>query len=138
MHWCLCSNIRVQPITNQIQTDPIKDLGIIMSQDCCFEHHVLSLSKHSNLAGWILRTFSTRDKDTMLTLFKSLIMSRLDYCGLLLSWNILILLKVYRGLSLSILKVCEIYLMLKGFLYLNFIPFNGDMRDILWFIFGIY
>ena len=31
------------------------------------------------MAGWILRTFASRDKITMLTLFKSLVLSRLDY-----------------------------------------------------------
>ena len=35
--------------------------------------------KCTNLSGWILRTFSTRDITTMLTLFKSLVLSRLDY-----------------------------------------------------------
>ena len=31
------------------------------------------------LTGWMLRTLSSRDKLTMLTLFKALVMSRLDY-----------------------------------------------------------
>ena len=35
--------------------------------------------KCTNLSGWILRTFSTRDITTMLTLFKSRVLSRLDY-----------------------------------------------------------
>ena len=35
--------------------------------------------KCSNLFGWILRTFTTRDSITMMTLFKSLVLSRLDY-----------------------------------------------------------
>ena len=38
-----------------------------------------------NLAGWILRTFVSRDKLTMLTLFKSLVISRLDYASQLWS-----------------------------------------------------
>ena len=33
----------------------------------------------SRLAGWMLRTLASRDKITMLTLFKSLVLSRLDY-----------------------------------------------------------
>ena len=32
-----------------------------------------------NLSGWILRTFTTRDSITMMTLFKSLMLPRLDY-----------------------------------------------------------
>ena len=37
------------------------------------------LKKCTNLSGWILITFSTRDITTMLTLFKPLVLSRLDY-----------------------------------------------------------
>ena len=41
--------------------------------------------KCTNLSGWILRAFSTRDITTMLTLFKSLVLSRLDYASQLWS-----------------------------------------------------
>ena len=37
------------------------------------------VKKCSNLSGWILRTFTTRDSITMMTLFKSLVLPRLDY-----------------------------------------------------------
>ena len=48
--------------------------------DCTFNYHISSLSKKcANLSGWILRTFYTRDCITMLTLFKSIVLSRLDY-----------------------------------------------------------
>ena len=41
---------------------------------------LLTLIKDQNiLTGWILRTFSSRDKLTMLTLFKALVMTLLDY-----------------------------------------------------------
>ena len=51
-----------------------------MSSDCSFEKHILSVSsRRSSLAGWILRTFASRDKITMLTLFKSLVPPKLDY-----------------------------------------------------------
>ena len=77
----LSSNVYVNPDLNIInQHDNIKDLGILMSSDCSFEKHILSVSSRcSRLAGWILRTFASRDKITMLTLFKSLVLSRLDY-----------------------------------------------------------
>ena len=35
--------------------------------------------KCSNLSGWILRTFTTNDSITMMTVFKSLVLHRLDY-----------------------------------------------------------
>ena len=52
------------------QHDNINDLGMLMSYDCSFEKHILSVSSRcSSLAGWILRIFASRDKLTMLTLF---------------------------------------------------------------------
>lgn len=58
----------------------VLDLGIYMSSDCSFDHHIANLTKRcSNLTGWILRTFTTRSALTMLTLFKALVISRLDY-----------------------------------------------------------
>ena len=56
----------------------ILDLGINVSRDCSFHFHISNFVKRTkHLTGWILRTFSSRDK---LTLFKALLMSRLDYC----------------------------------------------------------
>ena len=50
------------------------------NQESHFEFHIQNLCKKcSNLSGWILRTFTTRDSITMLTLFKSLVLPRLDY-----------------------------------------------------------
>ena len=55
-------------------------LGINMSSNCSFDFYISNLVKRTNhLTGWILRTFSSRDKLTVLTLFKALVMSRLDY-----------------------------------------------------------
>ena len=52
------------------------NLGINVS-NCSFDFHISNLVKRTkHLTGWILRTFSSRDK---LTLFKALVMSRLDY-----------------------------------------------------------
>ena len=57
-------------------------LGISMSSDCTFDLHISNLYRRcTNLAGWILRTFTMRDLHLMLTLFKSLVLSRLDYAG---------------------------------------------------------
>ena len=58
----------------------VLDLGIYVSSDCSFEFHITNLNKRTtHLTGWILRTFCSRDKLTMLTLFKALVMSRMDY-----------------------------------------------------------
>ena len=53
------------------------DLGINVSNDCYFDFHISNLANRTkHLTGWICRTFSSRDK---WTLFKVLVMSRLDY-----------------------------------------------------------
>ena len=47
--------------------------------DCFIYFHISNLAKRTKyLTGWMLRTFSSRDKLTMLTLFKTIVMSRLD------------------------------------------------------------
>ena len=58
----------------------VLDLAIYMTGDCTFNYHISSLSKKgANLSGWILRPFYTRDCITMLTLFKSIVLSQLYY-----------------------------------------------------------
>ena len=81
------TNVYVNPDLEIINpTNHVLDLGIFMSGDCSFEFHIKNVCKKcTNLSGWILRTFSTRDITTMLTLFKSLVLSRLDYASQLWS-----------------------------------------------------
>ena len=51
-----------------------------MSSYCSLEFHITNLNERTtHLTDWILCTFSSRDKLTMLTLFKALPMSRLNY-----------------------------------------------------------
>ena len=59
----------------------VLDLGIIYtSGDCTFNYHIFSLSKKcASLSGWIMRTFYSRYCIIMLTLFKSIVLSQLDY-----------------------------------------------------------
>ena len=58
----------------------VLDLSIYISGDCTFNYHISSLSKKcANLSGWILRKLYARYCITMLTLFKSIVLSRLDY-----------------------------------------------------------
>ena len=59
----------------------IKDLGVTMSNDAGFKEHIKTIVQTAkNKMGWILRTFRTRDKLCMLTLWKSLVRPILDYC----------------------------------------------------------
>jgi hypothetical protein len=64
----------------------VKDLGITMSSNCSFQEHITkSVNAAKSLIGWILRTFSTRRVLPMLTLWKALVLPKLDYCCIL--WN---------------------------------------------------
>ena len=48
----------------------VLDLGVYMSSNCTFDFHVANVYKTcSNLTGWILRTFKSRETTTMLTLY---------------------------------------------------------------------
>ena len=64
----------------------VRDLGVTLSNDATFTQHIqnrceLTKSKIS----WVLRTFHSRSRTLMLTLWKSLIMCHLDYCSQLWS-----------------------------------------------------
>ena len=60
----------------------IRDLGVSMSNSATFQNHINAISKASRMKlGWILRTFQTRDKLTMVTLWKALVVPVLDYCS---------------------------------------------------------
>ena len=56
------------------EKESLRDLGVIMSDDASFSRHVHHVcSKVKQKAGWILRTFQTRNTQVMKFLWKSLI-----------------------------------------------------------------
>ena len=64
----------------------LTDLGVIMSNDASFTKHITSVVQRvTKKSGWALRTFNARDRTTMLTLWKSLILPHHDYCSQLWS-----------------------------------------------------
>ena len=66
--------------------DQINDLGVLISSNCQFNNHIDNVVKTTNkLCGWILRTFKTRTPKLMVLLWKSLVLSKLDYCSQLWS-----------------------------------------------------
>ena len=86
------SNVYINPGYNIIRpSSNVLDLGITyMSRICTFYFNVANVYKRcSNLTGWILRTFNTRETISMMTLFKSLVLSRLDYASQLWSPHLL-------------------------------------------------
>ena len=75
------SHLYIDPAMNIIgPSSHVLDLGVSMSSNCTCDFHMSNLYKRcSNRAGWILRTFTIRDPQVMPTLYKSLVMSRLEY-----------------------------------------------------------
>ena len=64
------------------EKENLRDLGIIMSDDASFTSHVHHVcSKVKKKAGWILRTFQTRNTQVMKFLWKSLVQGHIDYCS---------------------------------------------------------
>ena len=106
------SNLYIDPAMNIIgPSTHVCDLGVSMSSNCTFDFHISNLYKRcSNLAGWILRTFTTRDPQVMLTLYKSLVMSRLEYASQLWSPYLLkhvyLIEKVLRAFTKHIAGMC--------------------------------
>ena len=77
----------IDPEGNIIEEkEHLRDLGVELSSDLTFSRHIENIvSDASRLVGWIMRTFRRRSKGVMITLWKSLIQSRLDYCSQLWS-----------------------------------------------------
>ena len=64
------------------RSNRIKDLGVIINDNATFDDHIDRVaSKCKQLIGFILRTFKSRDKEIMLTLWKTIILPHIDYCS---------------------------------------------------------
>ena len=71
-----------KPDGNVLQsTLSVRDLGIDISDDCSWSLQINNVVTDARkIASWVLGTFRDRSQLTMLTLFKSLIRSKLEYC----------------------------------------------------------
>lgn len=66
--------------------DQVQDLGVRMSSQLSFSTHInMIVDKACSKSAWILSVFQNRSKDTMMTLYKSLVRPLLEYCCPL--WN---------------------------------------------------
>ncbi len=81
---------RPLPITNYLssigtiidQKVSVRDLGVIVSNDATFSGHINHVIEIANkTTGLILRSFKSRSKDLMITLWKSLWKSSEEYCS---------------------------------------------------------
>ena len=54
------------------EKESVKDLGVMISNDTNYKLHINGVIKRATqLVGWIMRTFKSRDKEVMLTLWRS-------------------------------------------------------------------
>ena len=59
----------------------VKDLGVYIDKDLCWREHINEkTAEASRKAGWVLRTFSIRDRETMMLLYKTYVRSIIEYC----------------------------------------------------------
>ena len=64
----------------------VRDLGVQLSSDYSWTPHInIMVDNARKIASWVLSVFADRGAETMLTLYKSMIRSRLEYCCPL--WN---------------------------------------------------
>ena len=64
------------------EKESLRDLGVRISTDLSFSEQIdMTVNSASKMAGWALRTFRRRGKQLMLTVLRSLIQPRLDYCS---------------------------------------------------------
>ena len=69
-----------------IPSDHTRDLGILMSPDYTWDLHIATMTENArDTAAWALGVFKDRSAETMLTLYNSLIRSRVEFCSPL--WN---------------------------------------------------
>ena len=107
------TNVYYSPSLDIINpAENVLDLGITMSRNCSFDVHInIICKKCADLSGWILRTLTSRDSTTLMTLFNALILSRLDYCSQSclphLIRHIIQIKKVQRSFTKSITEMCD-------------------------------
>ena len=79
-HYLLPSNLLLE------ESESVIDLGVELGGNFNFEDHINQISQKAHLkASWVLSVFQSRDVKPMLTLFKSLIRSIIEYCSVLWS-----------------------------------------------------
>ena len=61
------------------EMEHLRDLGVTMSNDASFTRYIHEkVSSVKKLSGWAMRTFKTRARTPMLTLWKSLLQYHVD------------------------------------------------------------
>ena len=71
-------------VSNTVTLEPVyqlRDLGVLVSNDLSWSPHIRAIANKARLkASWVLSVFHTRSKTIMLTLYKSMVRSLVEYC----------------------------------------------------------
>ena len=60
----------------------IKDLGVCISSDLSWSKQIEEMvSKTRSMLGWTLRTFRTKEREPVITIWNSLVWPNLEYCS---------------------------------------------------------
>ena len=66
--------------------DSVKDLGVLITTDLRWTPHIRSIAKKAtSMSAWVFSVFQNRSVEAMLTLYKTMVRSHLEYCCPL--WN---------------------------------------------------
>ena len=80
LSYLLSSEVALYP------TDKVRDLGVMVSSDLTWSGQIGSMvSNARSKLSWVFSVFRTRDRAVLITLYKSLVRSLLEYCCPL--WN---------------------------------------------------
>ena len=78
-HLTTCKSNTGSTITGETS---VKELCVQISKDATFKKHIQNvIDSANNQCSWIQITFQTRHAQAMLTLWKSLVLCKLDYCS---------------------------------------------------------
>ena len=71
------------PAGNSIENkNSIKDLGVLITNNLTWKKHISEVvAKARAMSSWVLRTFTTRERDPMISMWNSQIRPKLDYCS---------------------------------------------------------
>ena len=71
---------QISPTILLEKSEYAKDLGILVDMDLKWRQQIATATASATqLAGWAMRVFKSRNKEVMLTLYKSLIRPKLEY-----------------------------------------------------------
>ena len=63
------------------ETLDLRDLGVLVSTSGSWTNHInLIVEKAKGVSSWVCSVFKSREEEVMVTLYKSIVRSHLEYC----------------------------------------------------------